>query len=152
MDYLVPLYNTAFISQEYIANEITIRKPIGPEKDTVLSWIEATFSMGWRCEAETAYCHSNGLYIALKGGRICGFASFDGTAKGYFGPMGVSPEWRGCGVGQSLLCVTLRAMQDAGYGYAVIPTNSHAYYAQYLELFEIPNSEKGIYHDMLPIV
>ncbi|MDD1792141.1 GNAT family N-acetyltransferase [Enterovibrio sp. ZSDZ42] len=149
MDYLVKLYQNAFLEPLSVAETITIRKPIGTEKHVVLDWIGAQFNQRWQSEAATAYSRHNSLFIAVHDKEIVGFACYDGTAKGFFGPLGVSEFAREKGVGKQLLRKTLNAMKEAGYGYAIIPTNSEDYYRKYLDLIEINGSEKSIYHDMV---
>ncbi|MBP3886656.1 MAG: GNAT family N-acetyltransferase [Cellulosilyticum sp.] len=57
----------------------------------------------------------------LKGGdMIIGFACYDASAKGFFGPIGVLPETRKKNVGTALLLHTFEAMRAFGYGYAII--------------------------------
>ena len=40
--------------------------------------------------------------------------------RGFFGPTGVDPAYRGKGIGKALLLKCLEAMRNEGYGYAVI--------------------------------
>ncbi|OEE66853.1 hypothetical protein A1OO_13890 [Enterovibrio norvegicus FF-33] len=149
MDYLVKLYQNPFIESAALIKAVTIRKPIGPEKHMLLDWIETHFNEKWRSEADTAYSRKNSLFIAIENNEILGFSCFDGTAKGFFGPLGVKENARAKGVGRQLLHKTLIAMKDYGYGYAVIPTTSEDYYRKYLDLIEINGSEKSVYHDMI---
>ncbi|WP_028022505.1 GNAT family N-acetyltransferase [Enterovibrio calviensis] len=149
MDYLVKLYQTPFLDTLNDVQTFTIRKPIGPEKHAVMNWIGKHFNERWQSEADSAYSRNNSLFIAIEGQEILGFSCFDGTAKGFFGPLGVSELAREKGVGKQLVHKTLNAMKEAGYGYAIIPTTSEDYYRKYLDLIEIKGSEKSIYHDMV---
>ena len=98
---------------------IGIKRAFAGEKMQVLQYIRENFSDGWVYEAENALMQHK-CFIATKEGRILGFACYDATAKGYFGPIGVSEEARGTGVGTALLLRTLTCMKDEGYGYAII--------------------------------
>ena len=59
-------------------------------------------------------------FIATEHGKILGFACYDSSAKGFFGPIGVLEEERGRQIGTRLLLKTLDAMKAAGYWYAII--------------------------------
>lgn len=80
---------------------------------------------------------------------MIGFACYNATAKGFFGPTGVSPEARGLGAGKALLIAALHAMREDGYGYGIIgaagPTE---FYAKTVGATEIPDSVPGIYRGM----
>ncbi|MDD1779571.1 GNAT family N-acetyltransferase [Enterovibrio sp. ZSDZ35] len=149
MDYLVKLYENAFLDSSSATLPFAIRKPIGPEKAAVMRWITTHFNEHWASEAEVAMLSGNSLFIAVDGTRLLGFACFDGTVKGFFGPLGVDSAARGQGVGEALVKSALIAMRLEGYAYAVIPTSSQQYYQRFLELIEIPGSQFGIYRDML---
>jgi GNAT superfamily N-acetyltransferase len=59
-------------------------------------------------------------FLAIHEREIVGFACYDATAKGYFGPTGVAVAHQGRGIGRALLIDTLLAMREAGYGYGII--------------------------------
>ncbi|KXF83309.1 GNAT family N-acetyltransferase [Enterovibrio coralii] len=149
MDYLVKLYENAFLEIPSEKNSFIVRKPIGPEKGAVIRWILQNFNEHWASEAEVAFLKCNSLFIAVEGKKILGFACYDGTAKGYFGPLGVGDDARGKGVGEALVKAALISMSRVGYAYAIIPTGKESYYRRFLELIEILGSEPGIYRDML---
>ncbi len=97
----------------------SLKRAFVGEKQKVLDFVRANFSEGWVYEAECALLQHK-CFIAVKDGRILGFACYDATAKGYFGPIGVLEETRGTGVGTALLLRTLTCMKEDGYGYAII--------------------------------
>lgn len=103
--------------QEYEA--FRIKRVFVGEKPRVLAFIRENFSEGWVNEAECALLQHK-CFIAVKDGSILGFACYDATAKGYFGPIGVLEKTRGKGVGTALLLRTLTCMREEGYGYAII--------------------------------
>nr|WP_269809257.1 GNAT family N-acetyltransferase [Enterovibrio nigricans] len=118
MDYLVKLYENAFLDKETGTSSFRIRKPIGPEKAAVIHWISDHFNTRWASEAEMALLSCNSLFIAIEEKKILGFACYDGTAKGFFGPLGVDRCVRGQGVAEALVKATLVAMKGEGYAYA----------------------------------
>jgi hypothetical protein len=153
-DLLVRLYDLpAFASEEKVAAAgIVVRRALPPERLHILDWIGTRFSPYWVGEA--AGCLSRlppSLFVAVERDTLLGFACYDGTAKSFFGPTGVAEEARGRGIGETLLIVTLRAMREAGYGYAVIGDPGPVeFYRKRLDVLEIPNSDPGIYAGMLP--
>ena len=91
-----------------------------------------------------------GCHIAVADGTLVGFACWDATARGYFGPEGVAEAWRGKGIGAALLLQCLHAMRAHGYGYAVIGgVGPKAFYEKIVPVMEIPGSSPGIYQGML---
>jgi hypothetical protein len=89
-------------------------------------------------------------YIAVKEERLIGFACYDATALGYFGPTGVEESQRGKGTGRALLLACLLDMRIKGYGYAVIGFVGPAeFYRKAVGAVEIPDSTPGIWKGML---
>ncbi|HAH32772.1 MAG TPA: GNAT family N-acetyltransferase [Elusimicrobia bacterium] len=130
---------------------VEIKRAIGPEKSAVVGWVLANFSKAWASEADVAFSQNPpGLFIAVKDGGILGFACYDATAKGFFGPIGVAETARTGGLGTGLLLRTLEAMREAGYGYAIVG------WAGPVDFFEktvgavvIAGSEPGVYKNMV---
>jgi len=134
-----------------VPDGVTIRRPIAPEKHVVTRWIGEHFNAAWVSEAEASFARSPvSCFIAVEDGRLLGFACYDATMRGFFGPTGVDAEERGRGIGKLLLLAALRAMRDEGYGYAIIggagPT---AFYEKAVGAAAIPGSEPGVYKGML---
>ncbi|MCQ2982947.1 MAG: GNAT family N-acetyltransferase [Treponemataceae bacterium] len=91
------------------------------EKDLVLKFIEENFDKPWVYEAEHAIMQEPvKCFIVTENSTIVGFACYDSSARGYFGPIGVSKDKRGEGLGEALTLRTLQAMYEYGYGYAII--------------------------------
>ncbi len=160
-DILVKLYDLAPSDrsrERLAAQNIKIRRPIGPEKNAIKTWIRENFSERWACEFESAFFASpKTMYIALKSGdapEMLGFACYDATAKGFFGPIGVAENSRCHGVGEALVNACLYAMREDGYGYAVVGSaaeSARGFYEKVLpkSSFYIPDSKPGVYKDML---
>jgi GNAT superfamily N-acetyltransferase len=117
----------------------------------VETWVGATFGPRWASEVGVAFAgHPLGCHIAIIDGAPIGFACWDATARGFFGPEGVAEAWRGKGIGAALLLQCLHAMRAHGYGYAIIgAVGPKAFYEKIVPVMEIPGSTPGIYHGML---
>jgi len=130
---------------------ITIRRGLAPEKHLVLAWIKANFEDTWVSEADVAFAHVPvGIFLAVKEGELIGFACYDTTRRGFFGPTGVGESARGKGTGAALFLACLHDMWAQGYGYAVIggagPTE---FYTKMVGATAIPDSIPGVYTGML---
>ncbi len=130
---------------------VEIRRAIAPEKARVLDWVTRDFGDAWASECDVAFAHVPvGVFFAVAQRELLGFACFDATARGFFGPTGVSEAERGRGIGTALLFATLLAMREVGYAYAVIGgVGPIAWYARTVGAIEIPDSTPGIYRGML---
>ena len=126
---------------------VTIRKPIGPEKHLLSRWVEDHFGDAWASEADKA-CSNRPVscFIAIQDGALIGFACYDATALGFFGPTGVSESARGRGTGKALLLACMLDMKLAGYGYAIIGyAGVPEFYRKAIGAFEIPDSTPSIW-------
>jgi GNAT superfamily N-acetyltransferase len=152
-DLLVRLYDLPEFPAEARVKEagITIRRAIGPEAHVVIDFVRQHFSMAWVSEVQIALTQQPPtLFVAIKQDKLIGFAAYDTSAKGFFGPTGVLESARGQGIGEALLIRTLRAMRDAGYAYAVIGDPGPVeFYKKRLDVLEIPASDPGHYAGML---
>lgn len=157
-DMLVKLYelpDLAPVLSKLEEQGIVIRRGLPPEKHLAGEWAERMFQRHWRSELETAYGRLPvSCFIAQQVGdgkaEMVGFACYEATAKGFFGPTGVDPDQRGKGIGKGLLLAALHAMRAEGYAYAIIggagPT---AFYEKEVGAIPIPDSAPGIYRNML---
>src|SRR5690554_2206067 len=119
-DMLVHLYNLNF-ADKMPSKDIKIVRVLSPNSDKVIGFVETHFSKGWAAEIKAAvYKSQPTCFVALDGNKIVGFAAYDATAKGYFGPIGVDQTLRGKNIGKALILHTLEAMYHDGYGYAII--------------------------------
>jgi hypothetical protein len=151
-DLLVRLYDLPELDpMRMSAAGVTIRRALPPEKHIVTDWIVRHFNRHWASECETAFSgHPVSVWIAIREDKLLGFACADATAKGFFGPTGVSPANQGKGIGEALLFAALRGLREAGYAYAVIGgAGPVGFYKKRLAAFEIPGSKPGLYRDML---
>lgn len=117
----------------------------------VVQWIRENFGEAWASEMEMAFSRSPvSCYIAQEGQKLVGFACYDATALGYFGPTGVDESYRGKGIGKALLLACLLEMKLKGYGYAIIGwIGPQEFYEKVVKAVVIPDSTPGIWKDWL---
>jgi ribosomal protein S18 acetylase RimI-like enzyme len=149
-DLLIKLYEIDFdkiLATKNSSREVVVRKPIGTERRLFLAWAQQHFPELWLSEIETALAtRPCSCFIAQQQSSILGFACYDATALGYFGPLGVIDEAQGQGIGQVLTLSCLRDMYLKGYGYAVIGMpSSPDFYRKIAPIMEIPGSNTGLY-------
>ena len=153
-DLLVKLYDlkddwTFLDEQEALG--ISIRKPIGPEKHRTVEWVRLQFSDAWSSEIDMALANRPiTCFIAIQQEQMIGFACYDATALGFFGPTGVAEACRGKGTGKALLLACMLDMKLKGYGYAVIgAVGPAAFYEKVVGAIEIPDSTPSIWKNWL---
>ncbi len=145
-DMLVRLYalpdHTKILKEGYV-----VRRAAACEKSVVLQWIRQNFSAQWAGEADVAFSRQPiSCFVALHVARLVGFACYEATCRGYFGPGGVLEAYRGQGLGTRLLVECLRAMKEMGYAYAIIGgVGPKEFYVKTVGAIEIPDSTPGIY-------
>ncbi|MBN1400702.1 MAG: GNAT family N-acetyltransferase [Anaerolineae bacterium] len=90
------------------------------------------FSEGWQFEvSEAARFSPIPLFVALDGERVAAFAAYDVTGPGRFGPTGTHPDYRGRGIGRTLLRLCLRSLRERGDAMAeIIWVGPVAFYAR----------------------
>lgn len=131
---------------------IAIRRALTPEKSVILKRLrQADFPASWLDECETAFSrHPVSCFIAGQEGKIQGFACYDATLKGIFGPIGLLPDIKNKGIGRALLLSCLHAMKAEGYGYAVVGwAGEPEFFRKCAGALEIPDSEPGLYKGIL---
>ena len=127
-----------------------VRKPIGPEHEAVVAWIQKAFGSRWASEARVALQNRPvSLYIAMQGAKLIGFACYDATARGYVGPIGVDEAARRSGTGAALLRAALADMRAAGYGYAIVgAVGAKEFFTRVAGASDIADSTPGLYAGM----
>lgn len=155
IDMLVRLYELPDTCEIYSRVEqqgIILRRARAYERHIVSSWAAEHFSPKWESEVKVALsrqpvtCH-----IATKDSEILGFACYETSAKGFFGPTGVSERARGTGIGKALLFKALEDLKNLGYVYGVIGgVGPREFYEKAVGATEIEGSSPGIYRDILP--
>lgn len=153
-DLLVKLYELPALEpylKKVKEHGVEVRRAIAPEKHVVCEFARTHFNEGWVSEIEVGYAQTpHGVFVATKEEKCVGFACYDATCRGFFGPVGVDKAERGSGIGVALLLVTLHAMQHVGYGYAIIGAAGPVdFYRKLCGATVIEGSVPGIYKGML---
>jgi Predicted acetyltransferase len=153
MDLLVNLYSRKLeeLRQRAEGVEAVIRTALPPEQHIIKDWVRTHFSEYWVSEVSAAMGHQPpGCLIATVDGVLVGFACWDATARGFFGPTGVSEDQRGKGIGLALFYQALAAMKAHGYAYAVIGSAGPVdFYAKAAGAMPIPSDNEDIYQGLL---
>ncbi len=160
-DLLVPLYRLPARPDETAlrAQGIVLRRANTFELTRVSQFIQTHFSQGWADEAAATFGRQPvSCFLTISDGQITGFAAYDSTRRGFFGPTGVDPAHRGKGLGRALLLASLWGLFDMGYAYALIGAAGPVeFYRETVGAIVIPDSaprtSPGVYADLLkPLV
>lgn len=154
IDMLVKLYDLkpdSGLDARLDAAGIEVRRALPPELVFLQRWIEPRFGAGWVSETTVAMARQPpACFVAIRDGELVGFACYDATARGFFGPTGVDVGSRGQGAGRALLLATLLDMRNQGYGYGVIGgAGPQDFYRRCVGAIPIEGSSPGIYRGML---
>lgn len=130
---------------------INIRHAQPFEITPVREFIRHNFSIAWADEVSVGFANKPvTIFIATREGRVIGFAGYECTRKTFFGPTGVAESERGRGIGKALLLESLWGLRELGYVYGVIGAAGPVkFYEQAVGAIVIPDSEPGIYTDLL---
>jgi GNAT superfamily N-acetyltransferase len=130
---------------------VNIRRAQPFEITPVREFIESNFSIAWADEISIGFANKPvTVYLATRGGRVIGFAGYECTRKTFFGPTGVAEDERGRGIGKALLIAALWGLRELGYVYGIIGRAGPAkFYQETVGALLIPDSEPGIYADLL---
>jgi GNAT superfamily N-acetyltransferase len=156
-DMLVRLYDMPEINEEKrLADEgICIKRAMALDKTPIIEFIRANFETeGWASECEKAiFTEPSSCYIAVRNGCVVGFACYDATGRGFFGPTGTAESERGKGIGKALLGRCLLSMREKGYGYAIIGyvTDAVGFYKKAVNATVIDGTDPGksIYKNLI---
>jgi len=133
------------------AEGFTIRRAQPFELSTVRRFVAENFAPTWADEISIGFARQPvSVYIATIDHELAGFAAYECTRRGFFGPTGVSQSARGKGIGKALLLACLWSLREMGYVYAVIGAAGPVrFYQKSVGAIIIPDSEPGIYTDLL---
>jgi predicted N-acetyltransferase YhbS len=153
-DMLVPLLKLPPIGNQIEMMRtagVIIRRPLPHEISRVRAFVEKHFATAWADEITVAYANKPAsMFIAIEDGETIGFAAYECTARGYFGPTGVAETHRGRGIGKVLLLACLHGLREMGYVYGIIGAAGPVdFYAKTVNAIVIPDSVPGIYADPL---
>ena len=126
---------------------VDVRRAFAAEKRLLGDWVVAQFGSAWASECEAAFARLPvSCFVAVRGQELLGFACYDATARGFFGPTGVAEPERNHGIGVALLSAVLHDMAANGYAYAIIgAADSVEFYRKHAGAIEIPDSDPGFY-------
>ena len=155
MDLLVNLYSRRMAELATRVRDVgaTIRVALPPEQHIIKDWVRANFSEYWVSEVSAAMAHQPpGCLVAIVEGQLVGFACYDATARGFFGPTGVAQDQRGKNIGLALFYHTLVAMKAQGYAYAIIGSAGPVdFYVRAVGAIPIEADKEDIYQGLLRV-
>jgi len=151
---LVRLYDLPPLEPELSRMEsfgIKIQKAFPPDRLQVVDWVRRHSSPFAAGEADCCFKDKGTtMFLAVKEGKILGYACYDATAPDFFGPTRVLDSEQGKGIGRALLIASMHALRNEGYGYAIIGSvGPAAFYEKCVGATVIEDSEPGIYKDFL---
>ena len=133
------------------SDQFLVRRAQPFELTPVRRFVEKNFSLGWADEISVGFARQPiSVFVATIQHELVGFAAYECTRRGFFGPTGVVPTARGKGIGKVLLLASLFALREMGYVYAIIGAAGPVrFYQNTVGAIIIPESEPGIYTDLL---
>ncbi|HET6976373.1 MAG TPA: GNAT family N-acetyltransferase [Pyrinomonadaceae bacterium] len=128
-----------------------IRRAQPFELTPVRTFVAENFAPRWADEVSVGFARQPiSVFIATIDREVAGFAAYECTRRGYFGPTGVHSTAQGRGIGKALLLASLEALREMGYVYAIIGAAGPVrFYQKTVGAIIIPDSEPGIYTDLL---
>ena len=131
--------------------DFRVRRAQPFELTPVRRFVETNFSRSWADEISVGFARQPvSVFVATIERELVGFAAYECTRRGFFGPTGVIPAARGEGLGKALLFASLSALREMGYVYAIIGAAGPVhFYQKTVGAIVIPGSEPGIYTDLL---
>jgi predicted N-acetyltransferase YhbS len=138
-------------AEELRASGVVVRRARPWELTPVREFVAENFKRSWADEISGGLLRQpSTVFVALRDGRLVGFAGYECTRKNFFGPTGVAESERGRGVGRALLVASLWGLRELGYAYAVIGGVGPAeFYERAVGARLIPDSSPGVYADPL---
>lgn len=130
---------------------VVLRRAQAWESTPVREFVARNFGAAWADEITVGFAHQPvTIYVALREGRLAGFAAYECTRRNFFGPTGVVEQERGRGLGRALLLASLWGLRELGYAYAIIGgVGPVEFYKRAVGATLIPDSWPGIYADPL---
>ena len=130
---------------------VVVRRARPWELTPVREFVGENFGRAWADEISPGLVRQPAtVFVALRGGRLVGFAAYECTRRNFFGPTGVVESERGRGLGRALLLSALRGLREMGYAYAIVGGVGPAgFYERAAGARLIPDSSPGVYADPL---
>ena len=148
-DLLVNLLKLPPLESE--TDDFLVRRAQPFELSAVREFVRENFSVSWADEVSIGFARQPvSVFIATMEREVAGFAAYECTRRGFFGPMGVVDKAQHKGLGRALLLAALTGLRDLGYVYAIIGAAGPVrFYQSTVNAIIIPDSEPGIYTDLL---
>ena len=139
------------LGHELSETGVNIRRAQPFELTAVREFIAKNFSVAWADEVSVGFVRQPvTVFIATRERQVIGFAGYECTRKSFFGPTGVIETERGHGIGKALLVAALWGLRELGYVYGIIGrAGPLEFYQEAVGAIVIPDSEPGIYTDLL---
>ena len=133
-------------SQEFIVRRV---QPF--ELSRVREFVANNFSTSWADEISVGFARQPvTVYVATIQRELVGFSAYECTRRGFFGPTGVVEAAQHKGIGKALLLASLWGLRELGYVYGIIGAAGPVeFYQKAIGAIVIPDSEPGIYVDLL---
>ncbi len=153
-DMLVRLYDLpdlAHYDARTVTSGIVVRRLEAWDRAGLRTFVKQHFGESWASEADFAFTNGHPItgFVAIEAGAIAGFAVYESSRRGFFGPTGVRGDLRGKGAGASLLFRCLKGMRDMGYAYAIIGGVGPAeFYEKVVGARIIEGSDASIYAEL----
>lgn len=150
-DMLVRLYSLpdpAPYEARTAGSAILVRRLEAWDRAALRAFVNRHFGDNWASEADFAFANGHPItgFVAIEAGAIAGFAVYESSRRGFFGPTGVREDLRGNGAGASLLFRCLESMREMGYAYAIIGgVGPAAFYEKVAGATIIEGSDASIY-------
>ena len=137
--------------EDTATQNFTLRRAQPFELTPVRNFVAENFSRSWADEISVGFARQPiSVFVATIDRELGGFAAYECTRRGFFGPTGVVPAAQGKGIGKALLLASLEALREMGYVYAIIGAAGPVdFYQKQVGAIIIPDSEPGIYTDLL---
>ena len=137
--------------EEMLRAQIVISRGQPFEISKVRSFVEKNFTLAWADEISVGFANKPvSVYLAVMEKEVVGFAAYECTRRGFFGPTGVIESVQGRGIGKVLLLASLWGLRELGYVYGIIGrAGPIEFYQKTVGAIEIPDSDPGIYVDLL---
>lgn len=115
VDLVAGCFETEKREAELRANGLAFRRLALADRKAFDEYLSARWSPTWRYEGlQALHADPPSGHVAVRFGRIVGFAVYDVARPGWFGPIGTDEEQRGLGIGTVLLHRCLRDWQCSG--------------------------------------
>jgi GNAT superfamily N-acetyltransferase len=100
---------------------VLVRRAKVWEAGLLREFIAGRFFPSWAEESAVAFGNKPvSAFLAFEGISVIGFAAYECTYRGVFGPIGVDETRRKRGIATALLLECLASMREMGYIYAII--------------------------------